>query len=205
MSTWIFARHGESDANLLHEFSNHGIKHGLTELGKQQSRILADKLINHPIKAIYCSPLLRAQQTAQIIGERLQIIPQAAHALIEFDTGNLEGKSDEKSWMVYQEIFQDWIINRNFERQFDAGDSFYSIQSRFLPFIRSLQQQYSKVDQAILLVGHGGTFLCMLPIILKNIDFEFATSHRLSNTGMVIVEEQNGDFICQVWDGKVII
>ena len=205
MSTWIFARHGESDANLLHEFSNHGIKHGLTELGKQQSRILADKLINHPIKAIYCSPLLRAQQTAQIIGERLQIIPQAAHALIEFDTGNLEGKSDEKSWMVYQEIFQDWIINRNFDRQFDAGDSFYSIQSRFLPFIRSLQQQYSKVDQAILLVGHGGTFLCMLPIILKNIDFEFATSHRLSNTGMVIVEEQNGDFICRVWDGKVII
>jgi len=205
MSTWIFARHGESDANLLHEFSNHGIKHGLTELGKQQSRILADKLINHPIKAIYCSPLLRAQQTAQIIGERLQIIPQAAHALIEFDTGNLEGKSDEKSWMVYQEIFQDWIINRNFDRQFDAGDSFYSIQSRFLPFIRSLQQQYSKVDQAILLVGHGGTFLCMLPIILKNIDVEFATSHRLSNTGMVIVEEQNGDFICRVWDGKVII
>ncbi|HWQ05249.1 MAG TPA: histidine phosphatase family protein [Longilinea sp.] len=205
MSTWIFVRHGESEANLLHEFSNHGIKHGLTKLGIQQSTILSEKLIDYPVKAIYCSPLLRALQTAQIIGDRFRIGPQATPALIEFDTGVLEGKSDEKSWMIYQEIFQDWIINRNFERQFDGGDSFNSIRSRFLPFVNMLQDKYSKGDQAILLVGHGGTFICMLPVIIRNIDFEFAATRRLSNTGMVIVEEQKGEFICRVWDGQVII
>ena len=205
MCTWIFVRHGESEANLLHEFSNHGNKHGLTELGVQQATLLTKKLAAYPIEAIYCSPLLRAQQTANIIGNQLQIIPQATHALIEFDTGILEGKSDEKSWMIYQDIFQDWIINRNFDRQFEEGDSYYSIQSRFLPFIRSLQQQYSNGDQAILLVGHGGTFMCMLPLILKNIDYAFATSRRLSNTGMVIAEDKNEGIICRVWDGEVII
>ena len=205
MSTWIFVRHGESEANLLHEFSNHGIKHGLTELGEQQSKILADKLSAYPIYAIYCSPLLRAQQTANIIGNRLKIVPQATQALIEFDTGVLEGKSDEKSWGIYHEIFQDWITNRNFDRQFEAGDSFTSIRSRFLPFISTLKKEYPMSNQTILLVGHGGTYLCMLPILLKNIDFEFVSSHRISNTGMVIVEERNGEFICRVWDGQVII
>lgn len=205
MCTWIFVRHGESEANLLHEFSNHGIKHGLTELGMQQASLLTDQLVVYPIKAIYCSPLLRAQQTADIIGKRLEIVPRPVNALIEFDTGILEGKSDEQSWLTYHEIFKDWIINQNFDRQFEAGDSYYSIQSRFLPFIRSLQQQYSNGDQAILLVGHGGTFMCMLPLILKNIDYAFATSRRLSNTGMVIAEDKNEGIICRVWDGEVII
>jgi broad specificity phosphatase PhoE len=205
MSTWIFVRHGESEANLLHEFSNHGSKHGLTELGVQQATILAEELITYPIKEIYCSPLLRAQQTAQIIGRKLQIATKPATALIEFDTGILEGKSDEESWTIYNEIFQDWIINRNLDRKFEGGDSFNSIQSRFLPFIRALQREHSNSEQALLFVGHGGTFLCMLPLILKNIEFDFATSHRLCNTGMVVAEETNGEILCRVWDGQVII
>ncbi len=205
MSTWIFVRHGESEANLLHEFSNHGTKHGLTELGMQQATHLSEKLAAYPIKAIYCSPLLRARQTANIIGNQLQIIPQATHALIEFDTGILEGKSDDKSWMIYQDIFKDWIINRNFDRKFEEGDSFFSIKSRFLPFIQALRREYSNNNDALLFVGHGGTFLCMLPVILENIDFEFATSSRISNTGMVIAEDTNEGIICRVWDGQVII
>lgn len=205
MSTWIFVRHGESEANLLHEFSNHGCKHGLTDLGIQQASLLADQMVVYPIKAIYCSPLLRAQQTADIIGKRFEIVPQPTIALIEFDTGILEGKSDEKSWAIYHDIFSDWTINRNFDRQFEAGDSFNSIQSRFLPFIQGLQREYSRKDDALLLVGHGGTFMCMLPVIMKNINFEFATSRRLSNTGMVIAEDTNEGIICRVWERQVII
>ncbi|MRR32744.1 histidine phosphatase family protein, partial [bacterium] len=69
MPTWIFVRHGESEANLLHEFSNHGSKHGLTGLGIQQAHLLLDKLREYPISAIYSSPLLRAQQTAGLVGQ----------------------------------------------------------------------------------------------------------------------------------------
>jgi len=44
MVTWIFVRHGESQANLLHEFSNRGWKHGLTDVGIQQAHLLLDQL-----------------------------------------------------------------------------------------------------------------------------------------------------------------
>ena len=36
-----FARHGESEANLLHVFSNRGVKHGLTARGRAQAETLA--------------------------------------------------------------------------------------------------------------------------------------------------------------------
>ena len=39
-----FVRHGASEANLLHEFSNRGHKHGLTTNGKAQAATLAHLL-----------------------------------------------------------------------------------------------------------------------------------------------------------------
>ncbi len=201
MPTWIFARHGESKANLLHEFSNRGLKHELTQLGIQQANQLAKKVSTYPVKEIYCSPLLRARQTAEIIGNRLNIAPQIDDALVEFDTGVLEGRSDDESWQIFNEIFLDWLLHGNYDRKFEGGDSFNSIRSRFLPFIKRVQAKNADSDQALLLIGHGGTYLCGLPLILKNIDFEFASQHYLRHTGMVIAEEQKGEINCKVWDG----
>ncbi len=205
MTTWIFVRHGESEANLLHEFSNRGVKHPLTDLGVRQAMQLAQKLKGRSIAAIYCSPLLRARQTAWIIGRELTIAPRVAPALIEFDTGVLEGKSDEKSWQVFDDIFLDWLVHGNFTRSFEGGDSFTSIRARFMPFVQGLQAQFAGSAQSLLFVGHGGTYLSMLPAILTNIDFDYALAHRLTNTGMVIANERNGEFFCRVWDGQVII
>ncbi|NMF56882.1 histidine phosphatase family protein [Pseudanabaena yagii] len=55
-----FVRHGESIANLLHEFSNTGCKHPLTENGINQAKLLADQLSGLQITQIYSSPILRA-------------------------------------------------------------------------------------------------------------------------------------------------
>ena len=61
-----FARHGESQANLLHEISNRGLKHGLTRRGREQAVALADRLQNLAVTHIYSSPLLRAIETSVI-------------------------------------------------------------------------------------------------------------------------------------------
>ena len=41
---FYFVRHGESEANLLHEFSNRGLKHPLTARGREQVIALAEHL-----------------------------------------------------------------------------------------------------------------------------------------------------------------
>lgn len=205
MPTWIFVRHGESEANLLHEFSNHGSKHGLTGLGIQQAHQLFGKLREYPISAIYTSPLLRAQQTAGIIGQGLGITPLVTDALIEFDTGVLEGKSDEESWKLFHEIFHDWLDGKNFGHKFEGGDSLESICDRFMPFFEHLKQDVVGSDKSIVFVSHGGTLMCILPRILANIDYEFVASHPPGHTSIVLAVELNGDLYCREWDGQIII
>ena len=66
-----FVRHGESVANILHEFSNSGLKHPLTEKGVEQAYVLAQSLSGLQVEQIYSSPVLRAVQTSQILAESL--------------------------------------------------------------------------------------------------------------------------------------
>ncbi len=95
-----FVRHGESEANLLNEFSNRGLKHGLT----QQAHALAQSLRSIPVTALFSSPLLRARQTAEILARELGVAYQMTDALREFDCGLLEGKMDAESWQRYWKV-----------------------------------------------------------------------------------------------------
>lgn len=87
----------------------------------------------------------------------------------------------------------------------EAGNRFASIRDRFIPFIQSLQRANAGSQETLRFDGHVGTCLCMLPILLRNIDFQYTSAHRLSHTGLVIAEDWEGDFTCKVWNGQVII
>jgi probable phosphoglycerate mutase len=111
-----FVRHGESEANLLNEFSNRGLKHGLTEKGQQQAYALAQRLHAVPVVAIFSSPLLRARQTAEILAHELGVAYQVADALREFDCGILEGKSDPASWQAYGQLSEARLSRQEWEQ-----------------------------------------------------------------------------------------
>ncbi|MEZ4728874.1 MAG: histidine phosphatase family protein [Caldilineaceae bacterium] len=66
----FFTRHGESQANIGRIISNRTLPHSLTALGRAQAVALAEKLGTEKISTIYASPILRAQETAQIIAAR---------------------------------------------------------------------------------------------------------------------------------------
>ncbi len=132
-----FLRHGESEANLLHEFSNRGFKHGLTERGFQQADELAQNLRGIPFLKIYSSPLKRAIQTAEILGEHLEIPFETNDALREYDCGLLEGKSDPESWGIYHRVFDQWLDGQ-WDVRIPGGESHLEIQARFIPFISAI-------------------------------------------------------------------
>ncbi len=69
----LFARHAESQANILQEISNRGLKHGLTHQGRQQAEALAVRLQEQGITHISCSPLLRAIETCVLVANRLGV------------------------------------------------------------------------------------------------------------------------------------
>ena len=191
-----FVRHGESVANILHEFSNRGFKHGLTERGFQQAKQLGRKLRGVPFIKIYTSPLKRAFQTAEILNKHQNCPLEISDALREFDTGILEGKSDPESWEIHAKVFNQWL-DGNWEARIPEGESHLDIQARFIPFIENLTQNFSVEN--ILLVGHGGLFGSMLPLILTNLEFTSIGEIQIHNAMPIIAETRPDGLYCTQW------
>ena len=194
-----FVRHGESAANTWRVISNRESRFGLTELGKRQANTLVEGLKDIPITAIFSSPVLRARQTADILSHSFGQPYQVSEALREYDCGILEEQSDEASWGLHREIYEDWTLHHNYQRKPNGGECFLDIRNRFLPLIKSLADDDLHVNQHILLVGHGGIFQLMLPLVLTNIEEAFVRSHGINHIDCIIAEQQPAGLVCLQW------
>jgi broad specificity phosphatase PhoE len=188
----FFVRHGESEANIQHVISNRGYIHGLTIKGREQSMELADTLKFKQIRQVFSSPLLRAVETAQILADRLDCPLEITDALREFDCGILEGKSDSLSWKLHSQIFDQWKDGK-WDYRIQDGESFNDMRDRFLPYLGKILNEYQGTKDNFIMVGHGGLYHCMLPLVIKNLELEFFTGNPLSNTGYIHVESIEGE------------
>jgi Fructose-2,6-bisphosphatase len=191
-----FVRHGKSEANTRHIISNRESPLGLTSSGKRQAHALANRLRDVPFSAMFCSPVYRARETADILATSFGIPYEVTESLREYDCGILEDRSDEESWRLHREYFEDWTLRHNYTNKPERGECFLDIRDRFLPFIESLKR---REDEHILLIGHGGLFHLMLPLLFSNVDNDFVSSHGLGHTDCVIGELLAEQFVCRQW------
>jgi len=199
-----FTRHGESQANLLHEISNRGLRHGLTPKGREQAVTLAHRLQDFPITRIFSSPLLRAVETSAILANRLDLEFEVVDALREYYCSILEGRSDEAGWHLWQGLFDAWVLHKHWEQRIEGGESFNEIRARFEPFIEGLVRQYGSTEEGVLCVSHGGVYLMMLPLVLKNVDYALISKHGFDYTTKIISELRPEGLICVEWNGCLI-
>ena len=195
-------RHGESEANVLDVFSNRGCKHGLTPRGVEQVQALAHDLAGAGVTAIYASSLLRAIQSGEILSEALGVPYEVTDALREFDCGVLEGKPCSEGIHHYQQVLQDWALHGRWDSCIPGGESLMDIKARFVPFIERLVEACGSSDASIVLVGHGGTYRAMLPLVLDNVPYKFALEQRLANAGYALAELRDGCLTCLSWWGQ---
>jgi broad specificity phosphatase PhoE len=198
-----FVRHGESEANTRHVISNRESTFSLTPKGRQQAETLAKKIKDISFHSIFSSPVLRARETAEILSEILGIPYQVTEALREYDCGILEEKSDEESWGYHNQYYEDWVLRGQYTNKPDGGECFMDIQNRFVPFINGLAQ--GNEDKNFLLVGHGGLFTLMLPLVLTNIDHAFTTSRGIGNAAYILARQESQGLVCLQWGEQVLI
>ena len=196
----LFARHGESEANIQRIISNRDLPHPLTRTGIAQATAFADRLVDQPVKAIWSSPIVRAQETASIIAERLGLSFTTSPALREFDCGRMEGRRDEEAWVAHHAITQAWDDACDYDCRIEPdGESFNDMKARFLPFVANLPAQAVHRAGDILVITHGALLHLMLPQLLANVDRAFTRQHPLANCDLVIVLHQNGQLVCSHW------
>ena len=91
MMTIIFVRHGESESNVARVQTSEIDKYHLTARGRTQVERLTRELVSLQPNTIYCSPVLRAVETAEIISGGLGIPVQVSSSLKERDWGKANG------------------------------------------------------------------------------------------------------------------
>jgi len=195
-----FARHGESEANVLHIMANEVGTYHLTERGRDEAKDLAEYIACETVDRMYASPILRAQETAQIVAERTGLTFETRPELREFSVGCFEGVCDPKGWEEYREVEDAWMVDGDHSARVGGGECYEDIKARFLPLIQELTDEFGATDTKILLLGHGGTFCSMLPLILANVDVEFVRQHRMAPASAVKARYcGDGKFECISW------
>ena len=101
----LLARHGETTFNAERRFQGWSPRAVLTEKGRAQARELADAAAQEDLAALYTSPLVRARETAAIVGERIGLEPQVDDRFAETNTGDwTEVRYDD----VDPDLFEAW-------------------------------------------------------------------------------------------------
>jgi broad specificity phosphatase PhoE len=146
-------RHGATEANLAEPYRLQGRRHNppLARLGIRQAEATRDFLAIRPIHVCYCSPLLRAFQTASIIAAPQGLSPQPLEAITECDIGRWEGLD----WQQIRYLDADayWKFQTNpAEHGYPGGESFQDVYNRAAPALDELLKQHE--GHSILVVAH---------------------------------------------------
>lgn len=148
----IVVRHGESEANSRSLLSSKvSDPYGLTEVGKEQVNVSA-KNITEQISSTYVSPLLRTQQTADILAQYISLGNRTtSEAIKEIDYGKFSGKKNNPEL----DKVRDRQVKGDYQIRFgDTGENKYEIEKRIVTFLVD-QVSSSMGHDTILVVSHG--------------------------------------------------
>jgi broad specificity phosphatase PhoE len=196
----FFARHGKSEANVLRVVSNRDVRHDLTELGRTQATGLAEGLTNKRITNVYSSPIVRARETAEIVGARLRVPISLADGLREFDCGVLEGRGDEEAWEQHRNIQKRWYDLGEPTACIEGGESLIDVQERFWKSLDEVERRHGGRDEGVLLVTHGALLYSMMPEVFPNVSRDKILEYGLTNATVVEGISDGANRICLRWN-----
>lgn len=150
-------RHGETNLNVKKVAQGAGTDEPLNDNGRNQ----AAHAINLPEKIdyIFCSPMLRAKETADIINKKINTEIVYHPLLIERDYGEFEGLNREDY------PFRDFW-NYSLNSQYEKAENIQNLFNRTTSFLENIKKEYE--GKNILVVTHGGVIRAMNAQITKN-------------------------------------
>ena len=153
MVTICLLRHGETQYNADGNRYCGRTNVPLTAKGVSQAERVRELLKDYSFDAIFCSPLSRAKNTAEIASNNYGNI-QVDNRLIEVDFGEWEGKRPEDFQSEDPESWHNWLDNPAENRAGRTGETATEIINRLNSFYNELIQKYD--GKTVLVVGHNG-------------------------------------------------
>ena len=172
------ARHGQTAYNHEGRFQGH-LPVPLDASGRAQAAALAEVAAGVQITSLWCSPLRRARETADIVAARIGLEPSADARFAETDTGDWTGRSFAEVRAEDPEGFA------RFQRsdptfRYPGGESFAEQSDRVQAGLADLRAQPAALPA--LVVCHRGVIRLALAVALGD---ETAGGREIANASLV--------------------
>ena len=154
----LLIRHGETDFN--RERRLQGVMQvPLNDRGRDQAAAVARYLKGLSIDARYTSPVLRAQETAEIIGDLIGLPPRGDRRLREIEFGKFEGLTFAEVERRFPEAHRNWTTGY-LAYKAPQGESRQDVQRRMRAAWDDLTANPD--HKSIALVSHGSAIAIFL-------------------------------------------
>lgn len=172
------ARHGQTAYNREGRFQGH-LPVPLDETGRRQAHELAEAAARQSWASLWCSPLLRARQTAGVVAARIGLTPREDARFAETETGDWTDRSfadvhaeDPAGFAAFQATAADF--------RFPGGESYAEHLLRVADGLRDVRRTPGALPA--LVVCHGGSI--RLALVAEHGD-ETARGRKIPNAALV--------------------
>lgn len=176
----LLIRHGQTTYNVTGRMQGH-LDTELSEVGLSQARAAADLLVDKQITAIVSSDLIRARDTAAVIGEKLGIKVDVDKRLRETHLGDWQGMTSAEVDEQYPGARAIWRHDPTWAPP--QGESRVDVATRARPVIDELMRAHPEWDEgAVLVVAHGGAISALTCHLLGLDHHQYGILSGLKNT-----------------------
>lgn len=185
--TCYLARHGKDDDTVRGGWS----KTPLTEEGIQQAESLASfvQKSNLNNKHIYSSDLPRAMQTAEAIGNQLQLSVIPMQEFREVNNGILAGMKNDLAAESFPGLYWNTL---DWEERYPGGESPQEFYERVCEAWDALQKKVLDRNENVLLVTHGGVIQVILSIVNGEEYSNRKALRKIRNAELIVLDRASG-------------
>jgi len=180
-------RHGESvvpEGTIQKDFA-------LSELGKKQATALAQRMSLISIDYLFSSPLVRAQQTAELIGKFQSLHLKLDDRFREMDLGDMAGMSKDEVF----ERYGDYLRTRPYPKMeygYVNGETPEQFHDRVTgAFEEIIWQPFYLSDANVVLVAHGGV-ICGILLHFLGLRFDGYLTFMVDYAGISKIDARHG-------------
>lgn len=160
----------------------------LDPVGVRQAELLAERLADEQIDAIYVTTLQRTQQTAAPLAAKLGLTPTVVKDLREIFLGDWEGGSFRKNFAEQHPIALQVIEQQRWD-VIPGAESFDQFGSRLRGALSDIVSRHP--DQRVAVVVHGGVIGELLRQAVSGTEyFAFVGCDNASISQLVVTDER---------------
>lgn len=184
----IFIRHGETTGDVEERYGGDYDDH-LTAKGREQAKEALEELKTKNIKLIISSPLIRAQETAEILADNKCPIITEPKFKERNQYGILTGRIKEEAMMERPELVE---FLKDYLNTIEGAESYQNFRDRIVSAVNNLADKEKDICRAI--IWHGGPMRVLFRDILK-----LGEIGKIGDLAWVEIEGDNGNFTMTDW------